>query len=82
VVSIAREVIEEFAGKITLREKTFADKITSRKETFEALRHIVCVYSKRDISRKAVQQALSRVRRDLKKRRPDLVRVEDSTSGP
>jgi hypothetical protein len=65
-VSIAREVIEDFAGR----------KIALRNETFAALWHIVCAYSKvitretpgRDlrITQKAVQEALSRIRRDLR----------------
>jgi hypothetical protein len=82
LVSIAREVIEDFARrKIALRDVTFA-----------ALWHIVCAHSEViirktsgrniDISRKAVQEALSRIRRDLMNPHPDLVRIEDSTSGP
>jgi hypothetical protein len=82
VVSIAREIIEDFAGrKIALRDVTFA-----------ALWHIVCAYSKvitREtqtrnlrITQKAVQEALSRVRRDLRNPPPELIRIEDFTSGP
>jgi hypothetical protein len=82
LVSIAREVIEDFAGrKIALRDVTFA-----------ALWHVVCAHSKvitretpgRDlrISQKAVQEALSRVRRHLRNPDPDLMRIEESASGP
>jgi hypothetical protein len=102
VVSIAVEVIEKFAGKITRRSNAFT-----------ALCHIVCAYSEvitRDtpvrnlsIKRKylgnaetvatasgrrdenalpyAVQEALSRVRRAMKKPPPDLLRIEDSAPG-
>jgi hypothetical protein len=64
LVSITAPIIEEFAGKITQQNNAFM-----------ALWHIVCAYSEvitretqRDlrISKKKVQQALSRVRRELR----------------
>jgi hypothetical protein len=82
VVAIAREVIEDFAGR----------KVRRRNETFAALWHSVCAYSEvitREtqtrnlrVIQKAVQEALSRVRRDLRNPPPDLIRIEDFTSGP
>jgi hypothetical protein len=82
LVSIAREVIEDFAGR----------KIRRPNKASMALWQVVCGYSKviarempgrnLNISQKAVQEALSRVRRDLKKQRPDLMRIEESASGP
>jgi len=83
LVSIAAPIIEKFAGKIAapIVRDEFAEKKMRPNNAFMALRHTVYAYSETPPSDLAIQQALNRVRSELRNTRRRAGTVQSYVCG-